>query len=195
MTNNPINAVYIVACLRYRMVTSRPVRASFVLLAPPACNAIAMARPMPNARGAFPPNAISRESVAYSLAISSGTGASPASLAVAHHQAADSQPLALACSPKSFFSLDFLFTVWYTSIYTEMISHPVKGKWRAAENAAFSLFMRFRNSNRQTYGLLEVGVTHTKQSLGLISNRQRYAFFSKASPIFEHVVRRVVFHR
>src|SRR5215469_15777383 len=39
-----------------------------------------------------------------------------------------------------------------------------------------SLFVRFSISNRYTYGLLEVGVTHTKQSLGLISNRYTYAF-------------------
>jgi hypothetical protein len=45
-------------------------------------------------------------------------------------------------------------------------------------DAAFSLFMGVLNSNREPK-LLEIDVTHTKQSLGLISNRENFRFLQK----------------
>jgi hypothetical protein len=45
-------------------------------------------------------------------------------------------------------------------------------------NAAFSLFMRFENPNRNTHEALEIELTYTKPKPALISNRHRYAFFS-----------------
>jgi acetylornithine deacetylase/succinyl-diaminopimelate desuccinylase-like protein len=43
-------------------------------------------------------------------------------------------------------------------------------------DAAFSLFMRQKNSNRKIYEKLELLATYTKQTLGSISNRKKIAF-------------------
>jgi hypothetical protein len=43
-------------------------------------------------------------------------------------------------------------------------------------NAAFSLFMRFLNSNRGTYEKLEIDATRTKQTLEVIPNRGNFCF-------------------
>jgi hypothetical protein len=56
-----------------------------------------------------------------------------------------------------------------------------EGNWERTGrgDAAFSLFMRFLNSNRKIYEKLELGVTCTKQTLGPFSNRKKNALFAK----------------